>query len=63
MTGELTRALGWQTRCMVKECSHGLTAEDTKESTLTIKKRDMAFSFGQMEESMKELGKMVNSME
>jgi hypothetical protein len=37
--------------------------EGTKEITLTIKKKDKAYFIGQMEENMKEDGKMENNME
>jgi hypothetical protein len=37
--------------------------EDTKEITLTIKKKDKVYSIGQTEENMKEDGKMESNME
>jgi hypothetical protein len=37
--------------------------EDTKEITLTIKKKDKVYSIGQTEENMKENGKMESNTE
>jgi len=44
------------------EFSHGQTAEDMKEITLMIRRKDMVYSSGQTAGNTKEDGKTVNSM-
>ena len=48
---------------MVKESTHGKMAENTKENINKIEKMDMELTHGQMEKSMKDVGKMENNME
>lgn len=48
---------------MVKESTHGKMAENMKENINKIEKMDMELIHGQMEKSMKDVGKMENNME
>lgn len=48
---------------MEKVFSHGLMAEDTRETTMMIRNREEVFSYGQMEENMMENGSMENNTE
>ncbi len=54
---------GLITKWRVEEYSLGQMVEDTKENMWTIKKRAKDNSSGQMVESMKVAGRMVNNME
>lgn len=47
-TSESLSVSGNVTKCMVKECSHGLMVDDLKGSTSMIKSTAMAFSIGLM---------------
>lgn len=62
-TAEYSRAHGTTIKWRVKDSSLGPTAEDTRATTRMTKRRVKASSSGLMAESMKEGGKMVNSME
>ena len=42
---------------------HGLMAENKKEIINTIKKKDMGYLLGMMENNIKDFGKMENRME
>ena len=48
---------------MEKENLNGLMEEFMKENIRMIKKMDMGFSLGLMEEYIKDIGKMENNME
>jgi hypothetical protein len=50
-------------KCMEKESSHGLTAENMKVTTLMTRSKVREYLRGQMEESMTEIGSMASSME
>jgi hypothetical protein len=63
LINESTLASGTTTKCMAKECSHGLMAEGMKESIMTIRKVDMEYSRGLMVGCMKATGSMVNNMD
>ena len=56
------KAIGRTIKCMGRECIIGRTAENTKEITLTIKKRVMANTLILMEGVTKASGKIQNSM-
>lgn len=48
---------------MVKESTHGKMGENTKVNINKIGRMDMELTHGQMEKSMKDIGKMENNME
>lgn len=58
-----TVANGRTIRWKEGEYSHGPITGGTRESTTMIRRRDRVCSTGQMEESTKVIGKMVNNME
>lgn len=57
-----TKALGWTTKSMVMECTHGLMGVDIKEITRMIRKMGLVFIAGQMAESTQVNGRMINGM-
>jgi hypothetical protein len=56
---ETGKIIKWKDRVFL----HGQIIEDTKGLMWMIKRKDMVFFIGLMEEFIKENGKMVNSME
>lgn len=58
-----TRAPGSSIKCMVQEPFNGLMAENTLGNILMTKNTDMGLSNGEMEENMRVIGQMANSME
>ena len=56
LTEENIVVIGNATKCMDKVSSLGLMAEDTKDSIMTIRNKDMVFSPGQMEDNMIAIG-------
>jgi hypothetical protein len=60
---ESTMASGRTTRCTAAVSSHGLTAGNTKETTMMTRSRDEESSLGLMVASMMVIGSTANNME
>ena len=61
MMGVFTKDIGKITTCTGKASTNGLTAESTKENTLTIKKKVTVFIFTQMVDLTKDNGTKESS--
>ena len=57
------KEIGTEIKCMVKEKLFGKTEESMMENISMIKNTDMGSLNGMMEENMRVIGKMVNSMD
>ena len=62
MTVEYIKVTGLIIKCMERENLLGQMARNTSVNIRMIKKKDLEFSFGLMEENTKAAGKMVNNM-
>lgn len=49
--------------CKGEESSNGQMADNMKDNTLMIKKKDLVFLYGQMERSIEVIGNKENSMD